>query len=150
MFESDEISNKMFSLFIKPNSTNSTIQFGGFEKNGIKEGATLYQLESNKSGKWHFGMTEVKAGGVALNDEDKFAEFNPAFPWIYLSKPQFTVFAEQFEAEWLGSFKCDISKGVCKIEQSCEAAKQKDFSFTASVDGVKITVPTEEMLISGS
>ena len=161
----------MFSLFIDlPKDEwladvhdldwESSIKFGGYDKNGVAEGAEFHLLDSVEEGMWSFEVEKPIIAGKALpfyaKDEIgrnpgafmSLAQFNPAFPWIYLNEDDFASLYLAFDEE----LACDMTYGECRFESDCETLLKsgQDFSFSIEVNGVLITVPSDEMLIPGS
>ena len=109
-------------------------------------------------------MVNYDFAGVSQNTESGKVTFNPAYPWIYLSRDEFAKFAEKFTEYWksLGKskFKCDINFGECKLDQTCSSIRKEgliqSFDFKARIGDEKspiditIKVPGEKMLIEGS
>jgi hypothetical protein len=86
-------------------------------------------------------MVNYDFAGVAQNTESGKVTFNPAYPWIYLSRDEFAKFAEKFTEYWksLGKskFKCDANFGECKLDQTCSSIRKEgliqSFDFKARI-----------------
>ena len=109
MVNMKEITNRVFSLYIKLDSLESVIKFGGYDKNGIEAGYPYLKIVSDRDDMWRFSLTSIQAAWVEFPDTEldvmsgedvpipRFGIFNPAFPWIYLPRATFTQFATQFK-----------------------------------------------------
>ena len=55
-----------------------------------------------------------------MEDLDRIAMFNPAYPWIFLSPNEFERFMEAFREAWAPQkFKCDSYWGECRLGKRC-------------------------------
>ena len=59
MVNMKEITNRVFSLYIKLDSLESVIKFGGYDKNGIEAGYPYLKIVSDRDDMWRFPLTSI-------------------------------------------------------------------------------------------
>lgn len=87
-----EMARPIFSLFIDFEG-KSSIKFGGYDISGIEANSSFNNMKSRSKDDWGFSLINVKLGGYTFKESSKrIAQFNPAFPWIYLPYADWTTF----------------------------------------------------------
>ena len=69
----------------------SSIKFGSWDEEGIKEGSTLQMLKTIDSQEWKLPLREVIAAGqvFTLSNEVSKMQFEPKVPYIYIPESDF-------------------------------------------------------------
>jgi hypothetical protein len=118
-----EIARPIFSLFIDFEG-KSSIKFGGYDISGVEANHTFNNMKSRSTDDWGFSLRDVKLGGYVFKEaSNRIAQFNPAFPWIYLPSADWKTFQDNFNGQnnTINGIKltCDEYWGYCRFKLSC-------------------------------
>ena len=148
------LSKKMFSIFIAnetDRSQYSSILFGGSQDSGfqIPETATEFEIYNNQDD-YSAHLVQYAIGDKApVSQTDREAIFDPAYPFIYLPRDEFTAFANHMKTvfptkPWRDNV-CVEKYGTCAIPKDCTTLREQfakegqDFSLSFTLKGTNGT-----------
>ena len=98
------IDHNIFAVYTDMKEGNTThFKFGNYDQVGIKNGKYLTMLRTVNTSSWELSLNNSKIGGkdivLSQNYKNTNVLFETAFPYIYIPKKDFDVFALQINAE---------------------------------------------------
>jgi len=107
---------------------SSHIKFGGYDESAFVQECHMIKSYSNSEwalpyDKLTIGNTEYYSATVDGDKEPKLAEFNPAYPYIYLPNNDFATFSKNFNNKMKDvddTFVCQNNEGYCRASISCK------------------------------
>jgi hypothetical protein len=135
-------------VFSIPRSLQN-IKFGGWNS---EENNDLFKSFRTDSKHWKIPAKTFKIGFTDLTIAgNRSISLDPAYPYMYLPTSDFAVVAERINT--LSKAKvCNLSKGNCMIEESCDRVNKVNISMQISISAEpwsNVVIPNEHMYIPG-